>query len=85
MDIQFCSHNELKPKPAVKDLVFGQTFTDHMLEVQWTEKGGWEKPKISPFHNLVLHPAAKSLHYATEVRPCLFFVFALINLKLNKL
>lgn len=39
-----------------------------MLEIKWTAKDGWEKPKISPFHDLVLHPAAKCLHYATEVR-----------------
>ncbi|MCL4152803.1 UNVERIFIED_CONTAM: hypothetical protein GTU68_044973 [Idotea baltica] len=38
-----------------------------MLEIQWEEGVGWHKPKISPFHNLSLHPAAKSLHYATQL------------------
>uniref|UniRef100_T1JE10 Branched-chain-amino-acid aminotransferase n=1 Tax=Strigamia maritima TaxID=126957 RepID=T1JE10_STRMM len=53
--------------PDAGSLLFGHHFTDHMLEVEWTLKDGWGKPKISPFHNLTLHPAAKVLHYATEL------------------
>jgi len=47
-------------------LVFGREFTDHMLEIEWNQKNGWEAPKISAFHNLSLSPAASSLHYALE-------------------
>ncbi|KAA0199090.1 hypothetical protein HAZT_HAZT003401 [Hyalella azteca] len=67
VEIEFCRTDQLKPKPAVKDLVFGVTFTDHMLEVEWTEADGWGKPKISPFHYFSIHPGAKVLHYATEL------------------
>ncbi|CAL1271717.1 unnamed protein product [Larinioides sclopetarius] len=38
-----------------------------MFEVEWTEDQGWGKPVISPLHGLVLHPAAKVLHYAQEL------------------
>jgi len=38
---------------------FGEYFSDHMAEVDWTESEGWGKPKICPLHNLNLHPAAK--------------------------
>jgi len=58
--------DQLKPKPHVKDLTFGSTFTDHMLRVKWTAAGGWEAPRITGFENLSLHPAAKALHYAQE-------------------
>ena len=38
-----------------------------MLEVDWTEEGGWQRPVIRPLAPLQIHPAAKVLHYATEV------------------
>ena len=81
LEIQFCSPKQLKPKPPVDQLQFGATFTDHMLEIQWTDRGGWENPKISPFHNLSIHPAAKSLHYAIEViiRLIYFYFFSILN------
>ncbi|OMJ13915.1 Branched-chain-amino-acid aminotransferase [Smittium culicis] len=37
-----------------------------MLEAKWTREGGWEAPKIVPFHDLTLHPASSVLHYALE-------------------
>ncbi|OMJ12853.1 Branched-chain-amino-acid aminotransferase [Smittium culicis] len=54
---------ELQPKEKLK---FGHGFTDHMLEAKWTREGGWEAPKIVPFHDLTLHPASSVLHYALE-------------------
>ena len=59
---------QLQPKPDVDDLTFGKYFTDHMLKVfHHKNLGGWQKPEIHPFENLVIHPAAKVLHYAVEV------------------
>jgi branched-chain amino acid aminotransferase len=55
-----------KPKQPYESLVFGRTFTDHMFEVDWTAKGGWETPKIVPYHNLSISPASSSLHYAIQ-------------------
>jgi len=56
----------LKEKPLPENLIFGKTFTDHMLEVEWTENNGWAKPKIVPYHKLELHPSCSSLHYAIQ-------------------
>ncbi|OLY83153.1 Branched-chain-amino-acid aminotransferase [Smittium mucronatum] len=53
----------LVPKEQLK---FGHGFTDHMLEVEWTRTGGWGTPRIVPFHNLSLSPAASVLHYSLE-------------------
>ena len=62
----------LQPKPANDTLSFGTTFTDHMLEVDWTATAGWGAPVISPYHNFQMDPAASVLHYALEVRGTLF-------------
>ncbi|KAG5303997.1 branched-chain amino acid aminotransferase [Histoplasma capsulatum G186AR] len=47
-------------------LVFGSTFTDHMLMVKWNTKDGWLSPSIVPFQNLSLNPATCVFHYAFE-------------------
>lgn len=67
--VQLCSPDQLQPKPEVSQLKFGTVFTDHMLQIEFSEQvGGWQAPSISPLKYLTLHPAAKVLHYAVEVR-----------------
>lgn len=48
------------------DLVFGRTFTDHMLSLEWTAADGWLAPRITPYQNLSLDPATCVFHYAFE-------------------
>ncbi|MBW0467335.1 hypothetical protein O181_007050 [Austropuccinia psidii MF-1] len=57
-----------KIKLAASELVFGKTFTDHMLVVKWLDGKGWTSPEIKPYGNLEIDPSAGVLHYAT----CLF-------------
>ncbi|CRG85449.1 branched-chain amino acid aminotransferase [Talaromyces islandicus] len=52
---------ELTPN---KELVFGKTFTDHMLSIEWTASKGWLAPRITPYQALNLDPATCVLHYA---------------------
>jgi branched-chain amino acid aminotransferase len=66
LEITNCPDHQKQPKPDPKNIVFGQNFTNHMLEIEWTEVNGWSNPKISPLHNFSLHPSAKVLHYANE-------------------
>ena len=47
-------------------LVFGATFTDHMLSVEWTASDGWFPPRITPYQNLSLDPATCVFHYGFE-------------------
>jgi len=47
-------------------LVFGKSFSDHMLEIEWDASTGWDLPRIVPFHDLQIHPAASALHYAIQ-------------------
>ena len=54
-------------KPDPEKLVFGASYSDHMLTIKHSTQSGWEKPLIEPLKNLSIHPGAKVLHYATEV------------------
>ncbi len=49
------------------DLGFGKTFTDHMVDICWSEQGGWHRPRVQPYGPIALDPAAAVLHYAQEV------------------
>ena len=46
---------------------FGRYFTDHMVDVCWSELGGWHRPRVQPYGPISLDPAAAVLHYAQEV------------------
>merc|ERR1719263_452065 len=55
-----------KSLTSLEELKFGVTFTDHMLEIDWTVEYGWHVPIIRPFANLELHPASTCFHYGLE-------------------
>ena len=46
---------------------FGKHFTDHMVDICWSEMGGWHRPRVQPYGPIALDPAAAVLHYAQEV------------------
>jgi branched-chain amino acid aminotransferase len=46
---------------------FGNFFTDHMVDICWSERGGWHRPRVQPYGPIALDPAAAVLHYAQEV------------------
>ncbi len=56
-----------KSKPDQSALGFGKYYTDHMLLMDYTAGIGWHEPRIVPFADLELHPAAVVLHYGTEI------------------
>ncbi|SGZ49070.1 CIC11C00000004477 [Sungouiella intermedia] len=55
-----------KDKLPNDQLVFGKTFTDHMLEIEWTAADGWAAPTISPYHNFSFDPSTIVFHYGFE-------------------
>jgi hypothetical protein len=57
------AHKSCSVVLATQDLVFGQSFTDHMFLVEHVEGQGWGQPVIKPFGNIPMHPAAQALHY----------------------
>ena len=46
---------------------FGKTFTDHMVDICWSAKGGWHRPRVQPYGPISLDPAAAVLHYGQEI------------------
>ncbi|MGM0426896.1 MAG: branched-chain amino acid aminotransferase [Thermodesulfobacteriota bacterium] len=62
------SSDQLKPKPADESkLGFGDLLTDHMFLMNHETRKGWFDPRIEPFHDLEINPAAMVFHYGQEV------------------
>ena len=59
---------QLKPKPDDEsELGFGDIFTDHMFLMNFESGKGWFDPRIQPYGNLSLDPAAMAIHYGQEI------------------
>ncbi len=57
-----------KPKPADETkLGFGSIFTDHMFLMDYESGRGWHDPRIVPFDDFSLSPAAMVLHYGQAI------------------
>jgi branched-chain amino acid aminotransferase len=56
-----------KPHPKDADLGFGKYTTDHMFLMDYADGKGWHDPRIVPYQQLSLDPAAMVLHYNQEV------------------
>lgn len=47
--------------------IFGQHFTDHMVQIAWDSGTGWHNPRITRYRPLLVDPAAAVLHYGLEI------------------
>ena len=56
-----------QPRPADAELVFGRVFTDHMALADWDDSTGWTSPRVVPYANFSLAPAAAVFHYGQEI------------------
>lgn len=65
-EISITRRNVLKELSPLPKLVFGQTFTDHMLTIDWTATKGWNTPNIRPYDNLAIDPSSVCLHYGIQ-------------------
>lgn len=60
MEIIKAKGTQLQNIPTNTDaLKFGHTYADHMMEAEYCDEHGWQRPLISPLHNFNLHPGAK--------------------------
>jgi branched-chain amino acid aminotransferase len=59
--------SEDKRQEVLDSPVFGTVFTDHMVDICWSEKGGWHRPRVQPYGPIPLDPAAAVLHYGQEI------------------
>ncbi len=67
LDIKIQPVLQRKEKPDWNKLGFGKYFTDHMFIMNYTQGKGWYDPRIVPFADLSLSPAAMVFHYAQEM------------------
>ena len=62
------SSDKLKSKPTNDaELGFGDIFTDHMFLMDFEAGKGWYDPRIVPYGDFKLDPAAMALHYGQEI------------------
>ncbi|MCJ7808874.1 MAG: branched-chain amino acid aminotransferase [Desulfobulbaceae bacterium] len=70
MEIKVIKANQerLKPKPVDEsNLGFGDITTDHMFSIDYRSENGWENPRVEPYGDLHIDPAAMSIHYGQEI------------------
>lgn len=71
--LEFAVTKNLAVKPAaerdeiLKAPGFGTVFTDHMVDICWSARGGWHRPRVQPYGPISLDPAAAVLHYGQEI------------------
>ena len=46
---------------------FGTSYSDHMVEIDWSDDQGWHNASVGPRRPLLLDPACAVLHYAQEI------------------
>jgi branched-chain amino acid aminotransferase len=63
MKLTIRTAKNLKQKPDEANLGFGEAFTDHMFNMDYTPELGWHNPRIEPYGPFTLDPATMVLHY----------------------
>ncbi|MFU0833327.1 MAG: branched-chain amino acid aminotransferase [Oscillospiraceae bacterium] len=66
ISVQLTDHPKQKPADESK-LGFGTIFSDHMFVMNYDEGEGWHNPRIVPFGDFSISPAAMCLHYGQSV------------------
>jgi branched-chain amino acid aminotransferase len=68
-DVQLSDHarTAAEREQVLANPGFGQTFTDHMISIDYTEGRGWHDARLTPYGPLSLDPATAVFHYAQEL------------------
>lgn len=53
--------------PPEEKLGFGEYFTDHMFTMDYDPKNGWNNPRVIPYDEFCVFPAAMVLHYGQAI------------------
>ena len=59
--------SEMERMEILADPGFGRHFTDHMVDICWSARGSWHRPRVQPYGPIALDPAAAVLHYGQEI------------------
>ncbi|MFC1891846.1 branched-chain amino acid aminotransferase [Thermodesulfobacteriota bacterium] len=58
---------QMKTKPDMSNLGFGDVFTDHMFMADYENGKGWMDSRVVPYSNFSIDPAAMAIHYGQEI------------------
>ncbi len=67
MEIKVTPAQTNRTRPEDSDLGFGQVFTEHMFVMDYSEENGWHNPKIEPYQDFSVSPAAMVFHYGQAI------------------
>ncbi len=63
MELKIELRKDLKEKPDMTNLGFGNYYTDHMFVMDYTDGIGWHDARIVPYAPFLMDPACMVLHY----------------------
>jgi len=67
MEIKVTLAQTDRTRPKDSDLGFGQVFTNHMFVMEYAQGKGWHDPRIVPYADFSLSPAAMVFHYGQAI------------------
>ena len=67
MEVKVTRVSQPGTRPKDEDLGFGTIFTDHMFVMDYEEGKGWINPRIEPYADLSMSPAAMVFHYGQAI------------------
>ncbi|NLM72967.1 MAG: branched-chain amino acid aminotransferase [Clostridiaceae bacterium] len=67
MEIKVQLTSNPKTKPNVKDLRFGNVFSDHMFIMDYTTEKGWHDARIVPYGSISYEPSVMVFHYGQAI------------------
>jgi len=67
MNITIERASQPKPKPDETQLGFGQIFTDHMFNLDYSPDKGWHNGRVEPYGPIAMDPATMVLHYGQGI------------------
>ncbi|MBW2021084.1 MAG: branched-chain amino acid aminotransferase [Deltaproteobacteria bacterium] len=67
MELKITRVKTSKELPDDSKLGFGQIFTDHMFNMDYTPESGWHNARIEPYAPIVMDPATMVLHYGQAI------------------
>ena len=67
MEISVNKVSNPRQLPDQSQLGFGQLFTDHMFNMDYTESNGWSNARIEPYGPIEMDPATMVLHYGQAI------------------
>lgn len=67
MDIRLDRVAQPGQLPDESKLGFGQLFTDHMFNMDYTAEAGWANARIEPYGPIEMDPATMVLHYGQAI------------------